>query len=1793
MKSGELEFFLHLARRFARCFGVPFVIGTSRAGELCGGDLHVDELVVKVAQMASMKEIAKQFDSANLFVLPVLWDPAGQGSHEWILVAFRARGSSLCMAENLEAYVWDRLGVLDRAERVRERALAIFKCFRASAFGCGPVTMKVPAVGSPSGSSYMVLGLIFGEIARFLEMQAPDCEARDFLSNMKASLRHGFTLLRKDAEKRNERDVLVFLQDKELCRDVLRGLLERPDVAEVHLASVARAGSHGIALGVTSGDGVEERLVLHSLRVLSWNVSDVVNRLSVEVPENADWKPADNMSAVLAEVKRMKPDVVVLQECIGSAAFRELEKEYDMVGVVASHCGHVHLYVVRGLETCVLEMPDGVPVVGARVVSVDRFEVDVFGAHFPPGEDAAKTREVILKRVLKARKRASPSLVLAGDFNVREDEAMLWCRQLKIRDAWYQGNSWFPRLSKYLPPSKDGVPWPRRQRFDRVFVDGVLGAHAYLAGTRRFFTNTGCEFQLSDHFAVMAIVGFANCRNKVEKETVNDRVHRMRDVEATREERLAREMYAMDRERARTSRQRAHVQDRQAADALVRKARKEVTQRREEMFRIAFGKTSLFHLFLEESFGSLVAIPPAAWSVYSEAFGRAALVAGPGDGCGIGGLRRGVGGQSYVLVLLQCLLRMPLMQRFLRGHCAVCDARGGHGNCASCALWASRLAFSGQGVPQLLVRRCLASFDFADDVEHDVAAFLVDLLRSMAANELGEDRAVEWVPGDASLDRRLQHATFVEHVFGWVLEKRRRCEVCGRCAAPTFEAQNVLCLDVQEELEEEGAEEQEKKKGSLSAVTATELYMRFCGPRILDGHSAIECANCHRRTKHMEQRRVCRHPKVLAVQFRRMAPVSGFSRSRRLVDLEFELIWPGLPSFELHSVVYHKLLGGTCGRYSAAVRCIQSRFWRFDDDTICREVVGDVSRLCPRQIVMAFYEAAAVVPGGARAVSRDAGVPGPEQDLSVSAVGPSAPLDSGQVAGSALDVIRGDAGMHEVSAGVADLGTRGEVLFARSGETGELPMRRAKSIGTPGPAVVRGPGVRILRSLFEGMAVSDAAADTTFVARGLSGVGAAPVTAEIDSVGAGLGGPRRRGRGAGRGRGRRGAGRAEGAGGRGGRRGAASAAGASSSAVESGASGLRSLDSVKGAGDDAGDGAGPGSSADASLGAGVSDGVGGGLGARGDGGATTGGAAAGHRGRRDSLSVRPLSLNDLPARVRATALPLRISVGADDGGVSGVLVDGSCCVRVRTCGDGACALHAGFGYLRPRGVECDRARELASSAIKELLGAVPSGRLGSTLSERSGRWHVVAAAFWGMALDACRRRVRADRESKSLWSCFTAEVRGRIADVVQRHSEAVESQRLTMRRFHEVARRLCADWGVENEFVCRVARAVHGFDVSGVPGDVRRCCDSGYHGWLGPAYEEIGGQLIVKGTAARPEPFPIHDGPANKFVALADARPVFDALRKSFFITGNRCMQARIIEILCDLEVDEGDELVTEFRDSLLNDMDNINPNPEAFPGFHSVALVAFATAILSPDYWLSFDELLFLADVVEEVVLVLEIRDGEAHYIGGSRMRSGQHIAMVGIQGGGSGPVRSHFERMVMVVDDAAVVNANAGSTAAKGSDGLGEITADSVASPAASARAPTGTFNAALEKEALERLRAWEVSLFASAGNMYVIPQSQKDEQLQKLRAELLASPLAYASGAVAGAGFRLGSGASGDVSASAGAGATSRVAGDVVTSSAAGDDGMAQAGSGEVVESQWAGLLSRLWWQHVAGWGVHRPG
>ena len=46
--------------------------------------------------------------------------------------------------------------------------------------------------------------------------------------------------------------------------------------------------------------------------------------------------------------------------------------------------------------------------------------------------------------------------------------------------------------------------------------------------------------------------------------------------------------------------------------------------------------------------------------------------------------------------------------------------------------------------------------------------------------------------------------------------------------------------------------------------------------------------------------------KVLAVHFQMLAGTPGQQHCRRGVDLEFEVLWPGLPSLELQSVVHHR-----------------------------------------------------------------------------------------------------------------------------------------------------------------------------------------------------------------------------------------------------------------------------------------------------------------------------------------------------------------------------------------------------------------------------------------------------------------------------------------------------------------------------------------------------------------------------------------------------------------------------------------------------------------------------------------------------------------------------------------------------------------------------------------------------------------------------------------------------------------------------------------------------------------------
>ena len=431
-----------------------------------------------------------------------------------------------------------------------------------------------------------------------------------------------------------------------------------------------------------------------------------------------------------------------------------------------------------------------------------------------------------------------------------------------------------------------------------------------------------------------------------------------------------------------------------------------------------------------------------------------------------------------------------------------------------------------------------------------------------------------------------------------------------------------------------------------------------------------------------------------------------------------------------------------------------------------------------------------------------------------------------------------------------------------------------------------------------------------------------------------------------------------------------------------------------------------------------------------DGGSAT---ASGQEVELAPLVVKPVAFDDLHVSALEADGPWRLCMEAASPALRGVLSEGQSCIKVKTDGDGACALHAGFGSWswRSRVFRLPDARALAARALLALLDSVPDGLGAERLRASSPRWHLVVVAFWGMVVDACRRRGYEGREAKILWSVCSPEVQARIAEVVENHHQAVDRQREAMVRFDKLARRLCVEWRTADEFVRRVAKEVQGLDITVLPEDIEQFCDVAYHAWLGPAYEQVRGELIVKGTFKNPVPFPLM-GPANKYVALFDARREFDGLRQAFFVTGDREMQTRIIQILCECERGDSNDVVVDFRELLLHGMADLNSEPAVFDGFDIAAVAAFARACADPRYWFSLDELLFLADVVGEMVVVVELRDGGAHFAGSSKLQTGKPLALVGIDSNRAASVRSHFSRMVMVPDAAAAATAASSSVVA-----------------------------------------------------------------------------------------------------------------------------------------------------------------
>lgn len=176
--------------------------------------------------------------------------------------------------------------------------------------------------------------------------------------------------------------------------------------------------------------------------------------LLTQASEN--WVLADQAVAIEQEVPRWNCDVVALQEVASQETMVSLEDRYRFLGARKSHCGFVHLYLVKDLEfSDVRRDGEGVLVckvlVGSSAEESGK-ELKVAAVHPPSGMAKAPVRSRVLSRLAQG---AQESSVLILGFLV--------IRIAKMKKSW-----------RFAKGSNCG----------RLFILAVLGASGATCSTR-------------------------------------------------------------------------------------------------------------------------------------------------------------------------------------------------------------------------------------------------------------------------------------------------------------------------------------------------------------------------------------------------------------------------------------------------------------------------------------------------------------------------------------------------------------------------------------------------------------------------------------------------------------------------------------------------------------------------------------------------------------------------------------------------------------------------------------------------------------------------------------------------------------------------------------------------------------------------------------------------------------------------------------------------------------------------------------------------------------------------------------------------------------------------------------------------------------------------------------------------------------------------------------------------------------------------------------------------------------
>ena len=157
----------------------------------------------------------------------------------------------------------------------------------------------------------------------------------------------------------------------------------------------------------------------------------------------------------------------------------------------------------------------------------------------------------------------------------------------------------------------------------------------------------------------------------------------------------------------------------------------------------------------------------------------------------------------------------------------------------------------------------------------------------------------------------------------------------------------------------------------------------------------------------------------------------------------------------------------------------------------------------------------------------------------------------------------------------------------------------------------------------------------------------------------------------------------------------------------------------------------------------------------------------------------------------------------------------------------------------------------------------------------------------------------------------------------------------------------------------------------------------------------------------------------SKKAAVLTPRPEFDCLRHSFFVRGRtedeksrQVMIPLVLDVREHMEDNDNRVLLQDFAQALIlcpHDSDSPAPLQD------DVLLHAFATAILKPSYWLSHLELMCLAEMCGQNLVVVEILGSKLEYASHVESDPTAGFGIVALRSNRLGRVRSHFSRLVV----------------------------------------------------------------------------------------------------------------------------------------------------------------------------------